>query len=356
MRRSLNKRRAVWQLIGLACAACWLSACSAPPASNLPSPVPSEMLSTLAAQTMQAIPPSPTASPTATLSEAEVYATQEAAPTATRTVIPSRTPSLTPSITPSPTASHTPSNTPTPTISPTVTITPRPVIPPGTIRINRPGPLSRLVSPIALRAILPTGAGGNLRVELLGEDGRILYRQVLRYPGDRVNLSINIEFAIPGVAEAARLQLATEDVYGRPLALASVDVILLSVGETELNPAGDLRERIYVIEPAAYQPPEDRDDPPPVPAASGGTLNVFGKVRWAEQQSLLVELIAEDGRVVGQRLVNVNPEDGEDYAIFTGDIPYQVSQPTLVRLVITERLGRIPGPSHISTLEILLDP
>jgi hypothetical protein len=310
---------------------------------NLPTPIPTEILPTVIALTIQAnlaLTPQPEHTPTdlPTL----IAPTNDA--TATRTPYLSPTWTGSPTATRTPRSTQTPTHTSSPTITPTASDTPRPEIPPAAVRILRPAPLSRLISPLEVNAVLAPGAGGVYRIELLGEDGRLLVRQVLDYPGIRVNTSVNLDFEIPGVAETGRLQIYTQDVFGRIIALSSSNVILLSVGQDEYNTSADLRERIFIQKPG----PDD--------LILGGSLTIFGKAWPNQTEPLLVELIAENGAVVGQRLVAVQALEGEDYGIFEAEIPYQVNEPTPVRLTIYEDIDRIPGKTHISTLEILLNP
>jgi uncharacterized protein len=110
--------------------------------------------------------------------------------------------------------------------------------------------MSKLTSPIQFSASLQPGASGRVLIELLGEDGRVLYRKLIRYTTqDWVAISDNIEFDISAVAEASRLQISTEDEYSRIMALASVDVVLLSMGQDDLNPPSDLLESLIIREP-----------------------------------------------------------------------------------------------------------
>ena len=318
----------------------WLAACQST-GSSLPRPVPTEMLPTIIAQTVQAGQP---LQPRSTKTDVPTLVAPTSNATASRTPILSRTPTpqATASATDAPTLTATAS--PTPTITPTATDTPRPEIPPSAIRILSPAPLSRVTSPIEVRAVLAPGAGGQFRIELLGEDGRLLARQVLKYPGERVNANLELAFEIPGVAETGRLQITTLDSFDRVIALSSSNIILMSVGKAEYNIASDLRERILILQPA----PDD--------LLLGGTLTIFGKAWPNEDEPLLVELITESGGVVGQRLVSVQAEPGEDYGIFTTDIAYQITEPTAVRLTVYEDTDRIPGKTHITTMEITLNP
>jgi hypothetical protein len=320
--------------------AIFVSACRG--GADLPRAVPTEQLPTIIAQTLQAaamLTPQPKASAT---DVPTLFVSVQAS--TSRLDFLTRTPTPTLTATRTATPSATPTRTATPTISPTVTDTPRPQIPLAAIRILSPAPLSKVTSPISVRAILATGAGGNYRVELLGEDGRLLARQVLNYSGERVNASLNLNFEIAGVAETGRLQVFTEDDAGRIIALSSSNIILMSVGLDEYNPPGELLERIFIVQPSA----ED--------VLLGGSLNVLGKALPNEGEPLLLELIAPNGAVVGQRLANVIAEPGEMYGTFSAEIPYQVNEPTQVRLTISEDIDRIPGKTHITTLEITINP
>jgi len=314
-------------LLGLVAAGCTVASIS-----NLPTPYPTEFLPTLIALTVNAadqVTPEKTPSLTAT---------------STLPPAPSRTPTLASSLTPSPTcctAVSTSTRTPTPTRTATAT----PELPIADIQFFRPGPASRVVSPLRINAYLWPGAGGKVRVELLGEDGRLLVRKVLAYsPTNRVHVITDLDFEIEAVAEAGRLQVSTEDSSGRIIALASVDLILLSLGDEDLNPPADGNESIVIREPVKNT------------LIQGGSVVVSGLAIPAGDQPLLVELIATDGRVVGYRQAALTPVEGTGYTSFTVDVPYSVTSTTWVRLTISETSGRIPGRTHISSIEVLLSP
>ncbi len=322
-----------------------LTACGAAgaPAPVLPTPLPEERIPTVVALTLAAVQRlTPSLTPTETRTPR--YVTLAPSRTPTRTPYPTLTPTRTPrpTRTPSPTATPTPSHTPS--ITPTATDTPRPVFPPGDIRLVSPGPLSRVTSPIRVRASLAPGAGGRFRVELLGEDGRLLARKVLTYRGERVNLSTDLTFEIPGAAETGRLQISTYDEAGRVIALQSAEIVLLSLGPQDITTRQDVREPVLLLEPQ------------PNASIRGGTLLVSGRARVGFQQPLLITLVTAEGKTVGQRLAAVTPEAGEDYGSFLVTVPYVVYEPTAVRLTITARDGRVPGATYITTQEIEISP
>ena len=174
-----------------------------------------------------------------------------------------------------------------------------------------------------------------------------MYRQIFLFEspaGARVNLFANLDFEIPGVAETARLRVSVDDEYGRIKALASSDVVLLSAGESDLNPVGDQLEPIVILQPLEKISYE------------GGTLMVNGLVRTGSDMPLYVELIDPDGVIIGSRLAGIAEDDKAEHRLFGAEVPYHVSGPTWVRVSVSERDGRRISIKHISTVEVLLRP
>jgi hypothetical protein len=303
-----------------------IASCTNEEVLDFPTPIPTEFLATSIALTVTAGRPTET-------------------PTGTGT--PTRTPTPTATKTPTPTQTPTPTATFTPSITPTPTDTPVPLVPLADIELRTPGSLSKVVSPIPVRAGVVPGYLGRVTVELLGEDGRLLARQIVTLNenlGRKAGLVIDLPFEIPGVSELGRLQIITADAFGRPKAIASVDVILLATGTADLNIVTDFLAHVMIKDP------QEGD------LIQGGTLTVSGAARPTTDQSFLAELIAEDGRVVGMRLFDAGEGLETDHRPFIAEIPYTVTEPTRVRLVIRERSSRIPGTIYLVSMEILISP
>lgn len=175
-----------------------------PPNSSTPLPaefLPTAAALTLAAAEVQDAPSSeqtsvvsadpPTASPgspvTATVPSAPRLATATIAPATAQpaaTELPlTDTPQATEAEPPpfpltNPTTS--PDSNPDQAIA-TPTVTAAPPIPDARIQIFRIGDLSKIVSPLDVSALLTCGEGKVVRVELFGEDGRLLGRHVRTY-------------------------------------------------------------------------------------------------------------------------------------------------------------------------------
>lgn len=297
--------------------------------TGLPTPLPAEYLPTAVA-----------------LTRAAALTATAAAPTAG---VPTETP--TPSFTPTLTALPSPTDT-APTeapqlAAPSLTPTPASVAPPAEIQIFRPGDLSKVISPLRVIAYLKPGSDGKVWVELYGEDGRLLVRQIKVFyaqPGARVNLALDLDFQIAAVAEAGRLVIRVNDEAGRAVALNSIDLILLSLGEADITPGSGTQAAIIIQQPGARA------------LVQGGTLLVTGLARVKTDRALSVQLVTAEGRVVGQRLAGLTVRGVDGYAGFAAEIPYQVSTLTPVRLVVFEDGQQISPITHLSSVEINLSP
>lgn len=280
----------------------WLTACGSIPGPQPPSPTPD-----LPAPTSGTLPPDPMTVPT-------------------ETALP----------------------TPEPFIPPTATVTPlpTPAIAEAAIQINIPGPLSKVTSPIQVRGYVIPGYNNRVRVELFGEDGRLLARQVtpVYTSFTWAYLSVDLRFEIGAAGELGRLTVSTEDRYGRLQALHSVHVLLLSEGEDQINPPEPPNERCLLTWP------------PPGGQVSGGIVLVEGYMRPLNRQPLVIELISEDGNAIATRLLSIEPAADDAYVSFAIDMPYLIEAPMWARLVIRQQDERIPGTMYLYSQEIALYP
>jgi hypothetical protein len=240
-----------------------------------------------------------------------------------------------------------PTRTRTPT--PTPTITPTPLPPFAVLRIDRPGRMSKLTSPFRTELGVTPGDDGRIHIDLIGEDGRYITRQILSYgsyQGKSIGITPEIDFQIDAVAETARLVITIYDKFGRIRHLTSTDLILLSIGDTEINPTNGQREA-YIV-----RTPKTGD------IITGGKVTVIGLARPVNDSPLILELIDESGNVVGQQSITVPPPTAEiSHTPFTVTIPYKVTDVTPVRLTLHQQsTTRIPGTVELATRELILAP
>lgn len=253
-------------------------------------------------------------------------------------------------VTPSPTITLTPTITATPTLTPsltpTATLTPTqgPTAPLPPIRIMSPGPMSKVVSPIDLKAYVQPGAENRYMIELLGEDGRLLFREIRRhqiYLTEGVYTSLKIPFETRAAAELGRLQISTLDEFGRPLETHSVHLLLLSIGENDIN-IGDgeyARAQFYYPEP-------DQE-------VFGGTLPVVGEFQPFNDNQVTFELLSEAGKTLGLRIINM---EAGIRAPFETTIPYDVDEATPARLIIRQADDRFDGTVFLHSQTLVLNP
>jgi len=340
-----------------------LSGCATLNANEIATPIPEEKLPTAIAQTLQASGIGlsiPTAITTPTRSKNPSNTSTKPSSTATQTLID--TPTNSPTTkgfenktelvdTISPSEEATPSLTATfiQIINPTSPIeAPHWDIPDARVQIYQLGERSFVTSPIAVTANLSSQIGKVARIELWGEDGRLLARHVRTFeniPWQNAKVGVYLEFEISKAAEEARLVISVEDSHGRLIDVNSVDLILLSTGMTELKPTSALGQRIVIQEPA------------PNTLIQGGKLIASGRVKPYNPENLLkLMLIGEDGRLLGQRLASVSITIPGDYGVFIAEIPYIVKDITPALLVVQEDGGPLSEIVHLSSLDVILTP
>jgi len=252
------------------------------------------------------------------------------------------------------TPSATPTETLTPTLTPTLTDTPTPVLtdtptaspsaPVAQIRIQVPGPMSKVTSPLSFRMQIISGRSELVQIDLQGEDGRLLARnleRVKRWPGGYV-VSLKIPFEIHAVAEVGRITISTKDEFARVQAQMGMRVLLLSVGEGEITPEGEPAER------AVFYSPPKKDA-----VADGGVVNVEGRFLPYNDLQVVLELIDPVGTVVGLRVLDFI---GTEEQLFSTTVPYKVFEPVQARLVLRQDDDRLDGTIYLYSQEITLNP
>jgi hypothetical protein len=220
-------------------------------------------------------------------------------------------------------------------------------IPQSPNQIISPGSGSKVISPFILRAAIKAGQNSAVRIELLGEDGRLLMREIRGYQSpqnDWISLGSEVSYGINGAAEAGRLQVSTEDEHGRLESVSSVDLILQSADNQDLHLPPDLLEDIVLESPSANRLIQD------------GKVRVSGLARTRSAQPLRIEIVTSDGKIVGTRQVSVTLSEGNSYGTFAIDVPYIVSSTQRVRVQVWEPGDRIPGIVNLSSVEVLLSP
>lgn len=329
-----------------------LSGCSGlPAATSVPSataPLRVEVLPTIVEMTMQVLraegvahseeagrkpAAGPTASPDGAAPDAmqtpEIDPANIPAPTGaetgepplTATVQPAETTALDPEPTEETLLAPTTHSTATPTLGLPVDLTKAGE---KTVVIKNPGPASRVVSPLRVQADVRTEPGGQVHVEVLGEDGRVLVREIKQiygtYRAGFARLQMDLEFEISAPAEEGRIKISVLDAAGRMTALNSVPVVLLSMGFADILIPVMQTSPILLAEP--------------IPGAQQGTLLVTGAARLLKGQPMMARLIDAEGAELGSRLIGYYQGEGDVYLPFAVEVPYRVEEPVEALLVV----------------------
>lgn len=204
--------------------------------------------------------------------------------------------------------------------------------------------MSKVASPIVLKSYVQPGAKGLIQIELLGEDGRllareILYRETILVEGAYIN--IKIPFETRSAAELGRLQISTKDELGRPLETSSVHLLLLSAGQSDLYRGEEPYAR------AVFFYPEKDDE------IAGGVLPVRGEFQPFNDNPVVLALLDEEGKPLGTR--NLSFAAGSRQ-YFENTILYKVDEQTEARLVIRQEDDRFEGPVYLHSQVVILNP
>ncbi len=199
--------------------------------------------------------------------------------------------------------------------------------PAALLQVEKPGELSRLSSPILVTANVYPGDKGLVNVQLIGEDGRLMADQLLQLSTTESgwkSLATRIQFEINSAGESALIVVSTRDGFGRRIAQVSVPVILLQVGESEIENPG------FFTQPVVLSSPVNGG------FARNGSLHIEGQVRLVNENPIIFELISHTGGIVASKAIMVKSIAGEDYVSFATDLEYAVNQRTPVRLIVRQ--------------------
>lgn len=192
------------------------------------------------------------------------------------------------------------------------------------IRFLTPGPASSLISPVNLQMELVSGESEVVQVDLLGEDGRVLYRDLEKVARNVKGIFRRFEprFEIRAVSEAGYIRVSSKDDYGRIQALNTMPVLLYSIGSAQINPPGNMIYERVMIEGV-----KEKVD------YYAGEVNLKGRIWPFNDQPMIVELILPNGSPISTRIL---PFNGIDTQSFETTLPYKVTEPTLARLTFRQ--------------------
>ena len=192
------------------------------------------------------------------------------------------------------------------------------------IHFLTPGPGSSLISPINLQMELVSGESEVVQVDLLGEDGRVLYRDLEKVTRNLKGIfrRFDLRFEIRAVSEVGYIRVSSKDDFGRIQALNTMPVLLYSVGSAQINPPGNM-----VYERVMIEGVEEKAN------FYAGEVGLKGRIWPFNDQPMIVELVLPNGSPISSRIL---PFTGTETQSFETTLPYKVNEPTLARLTFRQ--------------------
>jgi hypothetical protein len=216
------------------------------------------------------------------------------------------------------------------------------------LAILEPGPGSQVTSPFTLMGRGGPSFANRVRVRLIGEDGRVITSRTTflqTTPGFSGLFITEIAFDISGVAEAARLEVSTDDLRtGRMDHLTTRNLILLAAGSPLIHPTLDGPERLAILSPREGV------------GIAGGVVHVRG-AGWVESDlPLTVAVLDRYQTVLGMVEVPLEAPGLGQLGTFEVDVPYTIPYAQYARLAVYERAPDDSGLIHYSSIEVFLRP
>jgi hypothetical protein len=277
----------------------------------------------------------------------------------TVTVLPPTAPVVATSTVAAPATQPAPTQTMVPSAVPTATV---PVMPttagvtpvtpgqgaPEAIAILEPGPGSRVVSPVRIRGVADPTFEQSLAITILLADGTALITtstQIGADVGQRGPFLAEVPFSVsqdqPGFIQV--YAISAKD--GGITHLSSTFVTLAAGGTADIRPASEGPEQIQILSPANGD------------TISGGTLHMEGYGLASFEQTLVIELLNEDGAVIASTPVTIAAPDLGQPGPFSADLSYSLPAASMsARLQVRDISPAHGDNTHVSSVEIKLQP
>jgi LysM repeat protein len=215
------------------------------------------------------------------------------------------------------------------------------------IVILRPGPGSRVTSPLRIEGMAGPAQHQELEVRLLLDDGSTLAQVPISIEaplGQHGSFDVGLPFTISGERQAFLqvLNLSARD--GAITHLSSVGITLASSGAEEIVAAGEQPARVTIYQPAPQQ------------SVSGGLVSVSGFGLASFEQNLVVEVQDASGRVVGSEPVTVESTELGQPGPFSVDVTYSVPSSGPGRIIVRDPSAAFGGDVYVTSVEVTLAP
>jgi Immunoglobulin-like domain of bacterial spore germination len=226
---------------------------------------------------------------------------------------------------------------------------PAPEEPAEAIQIAAPGPGSRLVSPMTVRAVTTLPAFENtLTLRVLLDDGtELIPPQAVIGSGPEggpLTFEATLTFDVTEERPAFLQAYLVSPRDGGVTHLTSVAVTIMPSGTADVRPAAEEAERLQILAPASGD------------SILGGLVHVEGIGVASFEQALLVEVQDAYGEVIGVQPVLVQAADFGLPGSFAADVTYTLTASGPGRVVVRDISPAHGGDVHRSSVEVNLAP
>ncbi|MCS6962795.1 Gmad2 immunoglobulin-like domain-containing protein [Thermoflexus sp.] len=216
------------------------------------------------------------------------------------------------------------------------------------IWILQPGPGSRVASPLRIAGIADPTFEQHLIVRLVLDDAEEPWIErpviIASDVGKRGPFEVEIPFAVDRERQAFLQVYATSPRDGGITHLSTAGILLIPGGPSELRPPPPSRERILIQHPVIAQ------------RIRGGVVVVQGIGVARFEQTLVAELLDEEGDLLGARTITLDAADPGHPAPFRVEIPYRISRSGPGRVVVRDPSPAFAGDFHRTSVEVWLEP
>jgi hypothetical protein len=213
--------------------------------------------------------------------------------------------------------------------------------------ILEPGSGSRLVSPIHVAGLADPTFEQTLVVRVILADDTVLLVEPTTIQADigqrgpfAVDLPVSVSVEQPAFIQV--YDISPRD--GAIAHLSTVGVTLLPSGQATVVPVTPKPERIVITQPT------------PNATVSGGVAHVEGWALASFEQTLVVDVLDAEGRVVGTQPLIVQAPDFGQPGPFSADVPYTVSAEGSGRIVVRDPSVAFLGDVHRASVTVILKP
>lgn len=213
--------------------------------------------------------------------------------------------------------------------------------------ILEPGPGSRLVGSAHVAGLADPTFEQALVVRIILDDGTVLLTEpttIQAEMGQRGAFAVDVLLNVPAERQAFIQVHVSSPRDGSITHLTSVAVTLLASGQASIVPVSDYAERIVIDQPVANS------------AVSGGVMHVEGWALASFEQTLVVDVLDVDGKVVGSRPLMVQASDVVQPGPFSVDVPYNVVGEGPGTLVVRDPSVVFDGDVHRASVTVILKP